>query len=95
MRIYFWFLLVFVKFIYAQQLSFTEVAQQLGVAHIDYASGSAAWGDYDNDDDIDLYVTSFGYSITGPQNLNRLYRNDVNTSGIFVDVAHQMGVAEA
>ena len=75
-------------------LTFTEVAQQLGVAHIDNASGSAAWGDYDNDGDDDLYVTSATFSITGPQSLNRLYRNDVNISGFFVDVAQQMGIDE-
>ncbi|HFE65353.1 MAG TPA: T9SS type A sorting domain-containing protein [Caldithrix sp.] len=79
---------------YAQQLSFTEVAQQLGIAHIDYASGAATWGDYDSDGDIDLYVTSAAFSITGPQNLNRLFRNDINISGVFVDIAQQMGVAE-
>ncbi|GAB4337086.1 MAG: hypothetical protein Kow0037_19370 [Calditrichia bacterium] len=94
MRIYFLFLLVFVKSIYAQQLSFTDVAQQLGVSQIDYAYG-CAWGDYDNDNDIDLYVTSYAFSLTGPQNLNNLFRNDINTTGIFVDVATQMGVEES
>ncbi|MFH1313553.1 MAG: FG-GAP-like repeat-containing protein [Candidatus Eisenbacteria bacterium] len=39
-------------------------------------SKGCAWGDYDNDGDLDLYVTNDG--------LNRLYRND--GSGTFVDV---------
>ena len=77
----------------AQQLSFTEVAQQLGIANIKNAY-SSSWADYDNDGDIDLYVTGFAYAITGTQPTNRLFRNDFNTSGYFVDVAQQMGVDE-
>jgi hypothetical protein len=52
------------------------------------ASGSA-WGDYDNDSDVDFYVTNAG----GP---NHLYRNEGDTNGDglpdFVDVAVALGV---
>ncbi len=41
---------------------------------------SAAWGDYDNDGDPDLYVTNLG--------TNRLFRND---AGTFVDVTTETG----
>ena len=55
-----------------------------------YGSGSA-WADYDNDGDIDLYVTNLG----GP---SRLFRNDGDTSGDglpdFTDVAPALGVEE-
>jgi len=48
-----------------------------------YAKGVAA-GDYDDDGDLDLYVSNIGY--------NRLYRND--GSGRFADVAPQAKVLE-
>ncbi len=41
----------------------------------DYGSGMA-WGDYDNDGDMDLYLTNKGQA-------NKLFRND---GGVFVDV---------
>ncbi len=43
---------------------------------------AAAWGDYDNDGDLDLYVSNFGP--------NRLYRNEGD--GTFVDVAVELAV---
>ncbi|MCH7637643.1 MAG: CRTAC1 family protein, partial [Proteobacteria bacterium] len=48
-------------------------------------------GDYDNDGDLDWFVTSI-YRGTNPliENGNRLYRND---AGIFVDVTETAGVA--
>ncbi len=45
----------------------------------------AAWGDYDNDDDLDLYLTNYG--------ANRLYRNEGN--GRFSDVTEPAGVGDA
>lgn len=52
----------------------------------------SAWADYDNDDDIDLFVTNHG----GP---NYVYRNDgdTNSDGLpdFVDEAVAMGVDDA
>lgn len=48
--------------------TFTECARKLGVAHEGYVKG-VAWGDFDNDDDPDLFVSC----IDGD---NVLYRND-------------------
>ena len=65
--------------------TFTEVTQKAGVG----GSGSKAYktgaavGDYDNDGDLDLYVTAFGP--------NTLYRN--NGDGTFTDVTAAAGVA--
>ena len=64
-------------------LTFTDVAGQAGVSNDRYAKGVTA-GDYDNDGDVDLYVSN-----AGP---NRLYRN--NGDGTFTDVAKQLGVTE-
>jgi hypothetical protein len=63
--------------------TFTDVAGAAGVANRRYAKGVTA-GDYDNDGDVDLYVSN-----NGP---NRLYRN--NGDGTFIDVAESLGVTE-
>jgi hypothetical protein len=62
--------------------TFEDVAADAGVRARGNAVG-AAWGDYDDDGDPDLYVSYF----RGP---NRLLRND---NGQFVDVAEALGVA--
>jgi len=56
--------------------TFTDVAREAGVTNDRLAKGVTA-GDYDNDGDLDLYVSNIG--------VNRLYRN--NGDGTFTDVA--------
>jgi enediyne biosynthesis protein E4 len=60
---------------------FTDVSAAAGVRDFFWGFGVAA-GDYDNDGDIDLYVTAWGP--------NRLYRN--NSDGTFTEVARESGV---
>ena len=55
--------------------TFTDVTNEAGVGSRDYGVGASV-GDYDNDGDIDLYVTNFGE--------DQLYRN--NSDGTFTDV---------
>ena len=55
--------------------TFTDVTDEAGVGSTAYGVG-ATIGDYDNDGDIDLYVTNFGE--------DQLYRN--NGDGTFTDV---------
>jgi FG-GAP-like repeat/ASPIC and UnbV len=62
---------------------FEDVAARAGVLDEEYAKGSA-WGDYDGDGRIDLFVSSQG----GPC---RLYHNEGD--GTFIDVARELGVA--
>jgi hypothetical protein len=66
--------------------TFTDVAADVGLATIstDFADGlGAAWGDYDLDGDLDLFVACWiGVG-------SRLYRND---GGLFTDVSVQAGV---
>jgi len=61
--------------------TFTDVADAAGVSNDAYAKGVAA-GDYDNDGDMDLYVSN-----VGP---NRLFRNDGGLR--FSDVAPELGL---
>jgi len=63
--------------------TFTDVAASAGVTNDRYGKGVAA-GDYDDDGDMDLYVSNIG--------LNRLYRNEGGMR--FVDVAPELGVTK-
>jgi len=66
-------------------VSFANVTSEVGLDHNNRRfSFAAAWEDYDNDGDLDLYVANdFGR--------NNLYRND---AGHFHDVAAQTGVED-
>ena len=64
---------------------FIEVSQSLGIDDEDVnPSGSmgygAAWGDYDNDEDYDLYLANWG--------INRLFENN---NGLFENVVEETG----
>lgn len=62
------------------KLRFTDVTEKAGVGLLAYGMG-AATGDYDNDGNIDLYLTNFGPNV--------LYRN--NGNGTFTDVTRKAG----
>jgi hypothetical protein len=64
-------------------LRFTDVTERAGLGLRSYGMG-AATGDYDNDGDLDLFVTSYG-----PETL---YRN--NGDGTFSDVTREAGVSD-
>lgn len=63
--------------------TFTDVTDEAGVGDAHYGMGVAV-GDYDNDGDLDLYVTNFGPNV--------LYRN--NGDGTFTDVTKEAGVGD-
>jgi enediyne biosynthesis protein E4 len=64
-------------------LHFTDVTAGAGVGLDAYGMGAAV-GDYDNDGDLDLFVTTFGP--------DTLYRNDGN--GTFTDVTKEAAVSD-
>jgi hypothetical protein len=68
------------------QGTFVDVASEVGLADVP-ETRAAAWGDYDGDGDLDLYV---GFRLV-PGTPNRLYRND-DRGARFVDVAREVGL---
>jgi len=73
---------------------FTDVASSSGIEHTDGGHG-VAWGDYDNDGDMDLYIANNSaiLSTSPPRSSlgkNVLYRN--NNDGTFTDLTDEAGV---
>jgi hypothetical protein len=66
--------------------TFADVTESAGIFNTTLAR-SAAWGDYDNDGLLDLYIVNFKNATTP----NRLYRN--NGNGTFSDVTVDTGTA--
>jgi hypothetical protein len=67
---------------------FTDVTFDAGLAKVFYPTETAAWADYDNDGDLDLYVgNESGDGLTAP---SQLFRN--NGDRTFTDVAREAGV---
>lgn len=62
--------------------TFADVTESSGAGLSSFGMG-AAWGDYDNDGDLDLYVTNYGPNV--------LLRND---GGRFIDVTRDAGVGD-
>ncbi len=63
--------------------TFADVTEEAGVGDRGYGMG-CIFGDYDNDGDLDLYVTNYGPNV--------LYRN--NGDGTFADVTEEAGVGD-
>ena len=68
---------------------FTEVDGALGLNSVLGHIRSLNWADYDDDGDMDLLI------VNGRWEKATLYRNDLNTSGIFSDVTDAMGLSQA
>jgi hypothetical protein len=64
--------------------TFADVAATAGVKNDRYAK-AVAWGDYNGDRWLDIYVSNY-------RDANRLYRNNAN--GTFTDVAVEFGVTQ-
>jgi len=64
--------------------SFSDITEQAGIPALGRAQ-SGTWGDYDQDGDVDLFLSIF----TGP---NYMFRN--NGDGTFSDVTFEAGVSQ-
>lgn len=73
--------------------TFTDAAEAAGIQDPSAEAASGAWGDYDADGDLDLFVGNLSRVMSGDGAMgvqNRLYRND---GGTFTDVADTAGVS--
>ena len=70
--------------------TFTDVTEAAGLL-MPAPTQAAAWGDYDNDGWIDLFIGNESRGGTSPAYPSRLFRNDGD--GTFTDVAAEAGVA--
>ena len=68
--------------------TFTDVTFDAGLGEVHYPRHSAAWADYDNDGDLDVYIGS--ESSGGVPAPSQLFRN--NGNGTLTDVAAEAGV---
>ncbi len=70
---------------------FADVSEEAGVLSV-HPTQTAAWGDYDNDGWVDLFVGNETEMLVTPPRLHpsELYRN--NRDGTFTDVADEAGV---
>jgi hypothetical protein len=88
-------------FINNGNLTFTDRAQEMGVADPGFST-HAAFFDYDNDTDLDLYILNNSYQAIGSFNLRKNVRNQRdklggdkllrNDDGKFVDVSEEAGI---
>jgi len=68
--------------------TFTDVTFDAGLGRVHYPTQTGAWGDYDNDGDLDLYIgNEWSSAMPAP---SQLFRN--NGDGTFTDVAIAAGV---
>ncbi len=72
----------------ASSIRFEEVGEKAGIADPGTNAAGVAFGDYDNDGDVDIYVN---VEASGPGVQNRLWEN--NGEGNFTDVSNARGVA--
>jgi hypothetical protein len=68
---------------------FTDVTFEAGLGDMHYPTQTAAWSDYDNDGDLDLFIGN--ESSPSLEAKCQLFRN--NGDGTFTDVASRAGVA--
>jgi hypothetical protein len=63
--------------------SFSDVTEQLGLKNPSFGM-SAAWGDFDNDNDLDLFIGNYG--------ANQFYRNDGDSG--FVEITELAKISD-
>ena len=73
-------------------LELVDVSATCGIAQDNRRSFGPAFGDFDRDGLLDLFVSNYGYSVDVPQG-NELYRNLGN--GEFEDVTMELGMGGA
>lgn len=67
---------------------FTDIGETLGLPQQGAPARGLSWGDYDDDGDVDLYVSFVSWL---SHESNRLFRND-REEGLFADVTEEAGL---
>jgi tetratricopeptide (TPR) repeat protein len=70
--------------------TFTDVTRRAGLDEPAYPTQAAAWGDFDNDGDLDLYVGAESSSESADPFPSQLFRN--NGDGTFTNITAEAGV---
>ena len=70
--------------------TFVDITFEAGLGQVNYPTQTAAWADYDNDGDLDLYIGNESFS--GVSFPGQLFNNQGN--GTFKDLAGLAGVAQ-
>ena len=72
--------------------AFVDITEAVGLGEYEQRTMGVAFGDYDGDDDLDLYVVNHAFCFptngTEVNSGDHLYRND---GGVFVEVSEEMG----
>lgn len=74
------------------ELTFTNVTDSLHLPNVNAKSFGAAWGDFNNDGFLDVYIANYDFILPGADT-NWLFRN--NGDGSFSEVASTWGVANS
>ena len=75
--------------------TFTDVTHRVGLARPAYPSQSAAWADFDNDGDLDLFSCNESMSEPGSGSVSMMFPSQLylnNGDETFTDVAYDAGV---
>ncbi len=77
---------------------FVDVSKQAGVGAENSTTLGASWADYDNDGDIDLYLSNYGFADFDPNasgigEANQMFMN--NGDGTFIDVTELAGLGNS
>ena len=70
-------------------MNMVDVSETCGIAQDNRRSFGPAFGDFDRDGLIDLFVSNYGYGVDFPQG-NELYRN--LGDGTFEEVSEELGM---
>lgn len=72
--------------------TFTDISTNSGIQDEELIASGAVWGDYDGDEDLDIFVCNIESAMEENHEIeNRLYKN--NGDGTFTNVADQVGVS--
>ncbi len=71
--------------------TFTDISESAGIVDEEMVAFGGAWGDFDGDGNLDLFVANLGAEEEDVPSPNRLYRNHGDLT--FTDVAEQVGIS--